>query len=100
MNAMYPSHVRERSAERLGTERHRTNVQHPIDPVLRERRASRLPAIVRLATTVSTWWPKIPTGVTNAGSLGTSRVIKADARDPDQTPRAGESGSPRHELTI
>ena len=38
----------------------------------------------RLAGTVSTWWPQIlaaiTTGVTNAGSEGTNRMIKADAR--------------------
>lgn len=38
----------------------------------------------RLAGTVSTWWPEIlaaiTTGVTNAGSEGTNRVIKTDAR--------------------
>jgi transposase len=39
----------------------------------------------RLASTVSTWWPEILafllTGVTNAGSKGTNRVIKTIARD-------------------
>ncbi|WP_051450234.1 ISL3 family transposase [Actinospica robiniae] len=43
-----------------------------------------LPEITRLAGTVSTWWPQIlaaiTTGVTNAGSEGTNRVIKTDAR--------------------
>jgi transposase len=38
----------------------------------------------RPAGTVSTWWPEIlaaiTTGVTNAGSEGTNRVIKTDAR--------------------
>lgn len=46
--------------------------------------ASGLPEIERLASTVSTWWPEIhaaiTTGVTNAGSEGTNRVIKTDAR--------------------
>ena len=46
--------------------------------------ASGLPEIQRLAGTVSTWWPQIlaaiTTGVTNAGSEGTNRVIKTDAR--------------------
>ena len=46
--------------------------------------ASSLPEIERLASTVSTWWPEIhaaiTTGVTNAGSEGTNRVIKTDAR--------------------
>jgi transposase len=39
----------------------------------------------RLATTVETWWPEIlaflHTGITNAGSEGTNRVIKTVARD-------------------
>ena len=43
-----------------------------------------MPEIARLAGTVSTWWPEIhaaiTTGVTNAGSEGTNRVIKTDAR--------------------
>ncbi|MFL4909579.1 transposase [Streptomyces sp. MMS24-I2-30] len=38
-----------------------------------------------LATTVETWWPEIlaflHTGITNAGSEGTNRVIKTIARD-------------------
>lgn len=46
--------------------------------------SSGLPAMTRLATTISTWWPEILaailTGVTNAGSEGTNRVIKTDAR--------------------
>jgi transposase len=46
--------------------------------------ASGLPAIERLATTLSTWWPEIhaaiTTGVTNAGSEGVNRLIKTDAR--------------------
>jgi transposase len=39
----------------------------------------------RLASTVETWWPQIlaflHTGITNAGSEGTNRVIKTIARD-------------------
>ena len=39
----------------------------------------------RLATTIETWWPEIlaflHTGITNAGSEGTNRVIKTVARD-------------------
>jgi transposase len=47
---------------------------------------SGLPELHRLATTtVETWWPEIEaflhTGVTNAGSEGTNRVIKTVARD-------------------
>ncbi len=44
-----------------------------------------LPELHRLATTVETWWPQIlaflHTGITNAGSEGTNRVIKTIARD-------------------
>ncbi len=46
--------------------------------------ASGLPEMVRLATTVSTWWPQIlagiATGITNAASEGINRAIKTDAR--------------------
>ena len=46
---------------------------------------SGLPELQRLATTVQTWWPQIltflHTGITNAGSEGTNRVIKTIARD-------------------
>jgi transposase len=48
---------------------------------------SDLPELHRLATTAETWWPQIlaflTTGITNAGSEGTNRVIKAVARDAD-----------------
>ncbi|MFF5075374.1 ISL3 family transposase [Micromonospora olivasterospora] len=44
-----------------------------------------LPELQRLATTIETWWPQIlaflHTGITNAGSEGTNRVIKTIARD-------------------
>lgn len=44
-----------------------------------------LPELERLATTVEAWWPQIlafiHSGVTNAGSEGTNRVIKTVARD-------------------
>ncbi|WP_407566963.1 ISL3 family transposase [Polymorphospora sp. A560] len=47
--------------------------------------ASDLPELHRLATTIETWWPQIlaflTTGITNAGSEGTNRVIKTVARD-------------------
>ena len=47
--------------------------------------ASGLDELNRLATTVNTWWPEIlafiQTGITNAGSEGTNRVIKTLARD-------------------
>ena len=46
---------------------------------------SGLPELQRLATTVQTWLPEIlaflHTGITNAGSEGTNRVIKTVARD-------------------
>jgi len=46
---------------------------------------SGLPELERLASTVDTWWPEIltfiHTGITNAGSEGTNRVIKTVARD-------------------
>lgn len=46
---------------------------------------SGLPELKRLAITVQTWWPQIlafiATGITNAGSEGTNRVIKTIARD-------------------
>jgi transposase len=46
---------------------------------------SGLPELERLAATVETWWPQIlaflHTGITNAGSEGTNRVIKTVARD-------------------
>ncbi|MER7005495.1 transposase [Dactylosporangium sp. NPDC000555] len=44
-----------------------------------------LPELHRLATTVETWWPEITaflhTGITNARSEGTNRVIKTITRD-------------------
>ncbi len=47
--------------------------------------ASDLLELHRLATTIETWWPEIlaflHTGITNAGSEGTNRVIKTVARD-------------------
>ncbi|MFE9960165.1 ISL3 family transposase [Micromonospora sp. NPDC005299] len=47
--------------------------------------ATDLPELHRLATTIETWWPHIhaflTTGITNAGSEGTNRVIKTVARD-------------------
>ncbi|MEV0169333.1 ISL3 family transposase [Nonomuraea fuscirosea] len=66
---------------------------HPDRTVIAERlfrcydrcAASGLPELERLATTVETWWPEIlaflRTGITNAGSEGTNRVIKTTARD-------------------
>ncbi|TMR89304.1 ISL3 family transposase [Nonomuraea basaltis] len=66
---------------------------HPDRTVIAERlfrfydrcAASGLPELHRLATTIETWWPEIlaflQTGITNAGSEGTNRVIKTVARD-------------------
>ncbi|MFC4059655.1 ISL3 family transposase [Planomonospora corallina] len=66
---------------------------HPDRHVIAERlfrfydrcAASGLPELERLATTVQTWWPEIcafiRTGITNAGSEGTNRVIKTVGRD-------------------
>ncbi|MEU5725882.1 transposase [Micromonospora sp. NPDC047738] len=55
----------------------------------------------RLATTIETWWPQIHaflhTGITNAGSEGTNRVIKlgpcvlGDSEDAEH--RVGVSAS-------
>jgi transposase len=46
---------------------------------------SDLPELQRLTTTIETWWPQInallTTGITNAGSEATNRVIKTVARD-------------------
>nr|WP_281286769.1 transposase [Catellatospora sichuanensis] len=46
---------------------------------------SGLPELERLATTVQTWWSEIlafiRTGITDAGSEGTNRVIKTVGRD-------------------
>ncbi|MFI9838201.1 transposase [Nonomuraea sp. NPDC051941] len=46
---------------------------------------SGLPELERLATAIETRWPKIlaflQTGITNAGSEGTNRVIKTTVRD-------------------
>ncbi|MDP9791685.1 transposase [Catenuloplanes nepalensis] len=43
------------------------------------------PELTRLARTIETWWPQIlaflHTGITNAGSEGTNRVIKTVARN-------------------
>lgn len=42
--------------------------------------ATGLPEIGRPATTVSTGWPEILAGITNAASTGIYRAIKTDAR--------------------
>lgn len=42
------------------------------------------PELQRLATTIDAWWPEVlgflTTGVTNAGTEGTNRLIKDTAR--------------------
>ncbi|MET8190870.1 transposase [Streptomyces sp. NPDC005246] len=49
------------------------------------RRCADLPELQRPAITIETWWPEIlaflHTGITNAGSEDTNRVIKTIARD-------------------
>lgn len=67
-----------------GTHPDRTQISALLIRFYENAAASGLPEIQRLAGTVSTWWPQIlaaiTTGVTNAGSEGTNRVIKTDAR--------------------
>jgi transposase len=67
-----------------GTNPNRPEISALLTRFYESAAASGLPEIQRLATTVSTWWPEIlaaiSTGVTNAGSEGTNRVIKTDAR--------------------
>ena len=67
-----------------GTNPNRPEISALLTEFYENAAASGLPEIERLATTVSTWWPEIlaaiTTGVTNAGSEGTNRVIKTDAR--------------------
>jgi transposase len=62
-----------------------TEVLHALCQFYERCAASGLPELERLATTVQTWWPQIlafiQTGITNAGSEGTNRVIKTIARD-------------------
>ena len=67
-----------------GTHPNRPAISRLLTRFYENAAASRLPEIERLATTVSTWWPEILTGITsgitNAGSEGVNRVIKTDAR--------------------
>ena len=67
-----------------GTNPNRPEISALLTRFYENAAASGVPEIERLATTVSTWWPEIhaaiTTGVTNAGSEGTNRVIKTDAR--------------------
>jgi transposase len=67
-----------------GTHPNRTQISALLIRFYENAAASGLPELRRLAGTVSTWWPQIlaaiTTGVTNAGTEGTNRVIKTDAR--------------------
>jgi transposase len=67
-----------------GTHPDRTKISALLTRFYENAAACGLPEMRRLAGTVSTWWPEIlaaiTTGVTNAGSEGTNRVIKTDAR--------------------
>lgn len=59
--------------------------------------ATNLLELHRLATTIETWWPEIlaflHTGITNAGSEGTNRVIKPSPATPTN-PQPEESTPP------
>ncbi|AYF26725.1 ISL3 family transposase [Micromonospora tulbaghiae] len=63
----------------------REHVHHLLHRFYTRCAATELPELHRLATTIDTWWPQIhaflTTGITNAGSEGTNRVIKTVARD-------------------
>ncbi|MEW2386541.1 transposase [Micromonospora sp. NPDC047707] len=65
----------------------RRSTRHALDQLLSVDRCatSGLPELERLASTIETWWPQIlafiRTGITNAGSEGTNRVIKTVARN-------------------
>jgi transposase len=67
-----------------GTHPDRTQIMALLIRFYENAAACGLPEMQRLAGTVSAWWPQIlaaiTTGVTNAGSEGTNRVIKTDAR--------------------
>ena len=67
------------------TEPDRERLAALLDRFYRRCANADLPELERLATTVQTWWPQIlafiRTGITNAGSEGTNRVIKTVARD-------------------
>jgi transposase len=63
----------------------RATIWHRLERFYHRCAASDQPELHRLAATISTWWPQIlafiHTGITNAGSEGTNRVIKTCARD-------------------
>ncbi|MEY9968117.1 transposase [Streptacidiphilus sp. MAP12-16] len=62
----------------------RTTIAHRLFRFYAACANSHLPELERLATTVQNWWPEIEaaivSGVSNAGSEGTNRAIKTDAR--------------------
>jgi len=71
----------------LGTARHgavRSDVAHRLTRFYIWCANADIPELTRLAGTVETWWPEIlnflNTGVTNAGTEGTNRLIKDAAR--------------------
>ncbi|SCL36562.1 Transposase [Micromonospora rhizosphaerae] len=67
------------------TNRNRAEISKLLGRFYQRCATSDLSEIHRLATTTETWWPQIlafiQTGITNAGSEGTNRVIKTVARD-------------------
>ena len=67
------------------THPNREHIARPLHRFYQRCADAGLPELARLATTVQTWWPQIlaflHTGITNAGSEGTNRVIKTVARD-------------------
>ena len=67
-----------------GRDANRVQISRALIRFYESAAACALPEIERLATTVSTWWPEIPagitTGITNAASEGINRAIKTDAR--------------------
>jgi transposase len=81
-------HAKEDLLDLLALARTHPNREHIRDLLYRfyQRCADAdVPELERLASTVETWWPEILaflyTGITNAGSEGTNRVIKTIARD-------------------
>jgi transposase len=67
------------------TQPDREHVHRLLDRFYTRCAATDLAELHRLATTIETWWPQIlaflTTGITNAGSEGTNRVIKTVAPD-------------------
>jgi transposase len=67
------------------TNPNRCTISTLLDRFYRRCAGSDLAELHRLATTIETWWPQIlafiRTGIINAGSEGTNRVIKTVGRD-------------------